>query len=48
MNKHVVARIIQGKYKDVLLNDKFLNHSMNKIQSKDQRIETYKTLSILL
>ena len=42
LNENVVARIIQGKYKDLLLNYKFLKHSMNKIQSKDHRIETYK------
>ena len=30
-----------NEYKDVLLNNKCLRHSMNRIQSKDRRIGTY-------
>ena len=39
-NKNVVATISHNEYK-VLLNKKCLRHSMNKIQSKSHRIETY-------
>ena len=35
INKNVVALISHNEYKDVLLNEKFLRHSMNRIQSKD-------------
>ena len=42
VNKNVVATINHNEYKDVLLNKKFLRHSMNRIQSKDHRIGTYK------
>ena len=45
-NKNVVATTSHNKYKDTLLNKKFLRHewmnrTMNRIQSKDQRIGTY-------
>ena len=30
-----------NKYKDVLLNKKYLRHSINKIQNKDHRIGTF-------
>ena len=29
------------KYKDILLNNKYLRHSVNRIQSKGHRIRTY-------
>ena len=41
VNKNVVATISQNEYKDVLLNNKYLRHSMNRNQSKDHRIATY-------
>ena len=41
MNKNVVTSISYGEYKDVLLNNKYLRHSMNRIQSKIQRIGTF-------
>ena len=41
VNKNVVATIIHKKYKDVLLNNKFLRYSMNRTQSKDHRIGIY-------
>ena len=47
-NKNVVPTIIQKEYKDVLLNNKCLRHSMNRIQSKDHRIGTYEMNKILL
>ena len=31
-----------NEYKDVLLNNNYLTRSMNRIQSKDHRIGTYK------
>ena len=34
LNRNVVATIIQNKYKDVLLNNKCIGHSMNRIQNK--------------
>ena len=34
VNKNVVAVINHNEYKDVLLNQKCLRHSMNRIQSK--------------
>ena len=42
VNKNVVATIIHNEYKDVLLNKKYLRHSMNRIQGKDHKIGTYK------
>ena len=35
VNKHVVATISHNVYKDVLLNNECIRHSMNRIQSKD-------------
>ena len=43
MNRNVVVTITHNEYKDVLLNNKCLRHSMNTIQSKDHRIGNYKT-----
>ena len=48
VNKNVVATISHNEYKDVLLNKKSLRHSMNRIQSKDHRIETYEINKISL
>ena len=42
VNRNVVATISHNEYKDVLKNNIFLRHSMNKIQSKDHRVGTYK------
>ena len=36
----VVATINHTEYKDVLLNNKCIRHSMNRIQSKDHLIGT--------
>ena len=41
VNRNVVATIYQINYKDVLLNNKCLKHSVYRIQSKDQRLGTY-------
>ena len=41
MNKNVVTTISPNEYKDVLLNNKCLRHSMNRIQTKDHKIVTY-------
>ena len=41
VNKNVVATISHNECKDLLLNKKFLRHSMNRIQSKDHKIRTY-------
>ena len=42
VNKNDAATISHNNYKDVLLNKKYLRHSMNRIQSKDRRRGTYK------
>ena len=47
-NKNVVAAISHNKYKDVLLNNKCIKHSMNRIQSKDHRIGKYEINKISL
>ena len=47
-NRNVVATIGHIKFKDVLLENKCLRHSMNRIQSKDHRIETYEINKISL
>ena len=41
MNKNVLATTSHNEHKDVLLNNKCLRHSMNRIQSKDHRIGSY-------
>ena len=41
VNRNVVATISHSEYKDVLLNNKSLRHSMNRTQSKDHIIGIY-------
>ena len=41
LNRNVAATINHNKYKDVLLDNKCLRHSMKRIQSKDNRIGIY-------
>ena len=41
VNKDVVATISHNECKNILLNNKCSRHSINRIQSKDHRIETY-------
>ena len=41
VNRNIVATISHNEYKDVLLNNECLKHSMNRIQSKDPRKGTY-------
>ena len=48
VNRNAVATIRHNEYKDVLLNKKCLRHSMNRIQSKDHKIGTYKINKISL
>ena len=43
INRNVFVTISHNEFKDVLLNNKCLRHSMNRIQSKDHRIGNYKT-----
>ena len=47
MIENVVAITSHNKYKDVLLNHKYLRHSMNKIQTKNHRIGIYKLTKFL-
>ena len=37
----IVVEISQNEYKEILLNIKFIRHSMNRIQSKEHRIGAY-------
>ena len=39
--KNIVATINHSKYKDVLLNNKYLRHSMYRFQKKNHKIGTY-------
>ena len=48
VNKNVVAAINHNEYKDVLLNNNCIRHSMNRIQSKDDIIGTYEINEISL
>ena len=48
VNRNVVTTISHNEHKDVLLNNKCLRHSMNRIQSKDHRIGTYEIHKISL
>ena len=48
VNKNIVAIISYDEYKDVLLNNKCLRHSMKSIQSKDHKIGTYEINKISL
>ena len=41
MNRNVVATISQNEYKGVLLNNKYLRHSINRMQSRDHTIARY-------
>ena len=47
-NKNTVAKISFSEYKDVLLNNKCLKHVMNRTQSKNHMIGTYKTNNIFI
>ena len=44
MKRNVVAAISHNEYKDVLLNNKCIRHSMNRIQRKDRKIGTYEII----
>ena len=48
MNRNVVSILSHNKYKDALLNNKCLKHSMNRIQSTDHGAETYEINKISL
>ena len=41
MNKNVVAKISRNRYKDVLMIRRCLLHSVNRIQSKNHKIEIH-------
>ena len=48
VNKYVVAKISDNKYKDVLLNKRCLTHSMNRTKSQNHRIGTNEINTISL
>ena len=41
VNRNGITTISHNEYKDVLLNNKGIRHSVNRIQGKDHRIRTY-------
>ena len=41
MNENAVVTVSHNVYKDVLLNNNCVTHSLNRIQIKDHRIGTY-------
>ena len=47
-NRNVAVTISYNKDNDILLNKKWFRNSMNKIQSKDHRIEKHETNKISL
>ena len=48
MNKNVVKTISHREYKDVWSNKKCLKHSMNRIESNNNRLGTYKISKVSL
>ena len=48
VNRNVVATISHNEHKDVLLGNKCIRHSMNRIQSKNHLIGTYEINKIYL
>ena len=46
VNKNVVAATDHNECNDILLNNKCLRHSMNRIQSKNNRIGNYGIIKI--
>ena len=48
VKKNIVVTIRHSEYKDVLLNNKCIKHSLNRIQSKDHRTRTYEINKISL
>ena len=47
VNENVVAKTNYCEYKEVLLNNKCFMHSMNRIQSKIQKIGSYESTKFL-
>ena len=48
VNRNLLEILTHSEYKNVLLNNKCVSHSMNRIQSKDHRIVTYEISKISL
>ena len=48
VNKNVVSTIGHGEHKDVLLNKKYLRHSMNRIYKTNYKIGIYEINKISL
>ena len=46
MNRNAIATLSHNEYKDVLLNNKCLRYSMNRIQNEDHRIGTFEIKKI--
>ena len=47
LNRNVVATISHNEYKNVFLNNICLRYSMNRMQSKNDRIVAYKSAKFL-
>ena len=47
-NWNVAGTIIHNEYKDILLNNKCIRHSMHRIQSKDYKTATFEINKISL
>ena len=48
VNKIAAAEISNNWYKDILLDKKYLSHSMNRFQSKNHRMGTYEINKVSL
>ena len=48
LNRNVVKTVSQNEYKNVLVSERYLRHSMNRIRSGDHKIVTYKVNKISL
>ena len=48
VKRNFVALISRNEYKNLMLNNKCIRHSMNRIQSKDHKIGTYEINKISL
>ena len=48
MNRNAIATLSHNEYKDVLLNNKCLRYSMNRIQNENHRVGTFEIKKISL
>ena len=48
VNRNLAEKITHNEYKDILLNNKWIGNSVNRIQSRNHRIGTYEINKISL